>query len=256
MAGTLIETTKGAQAIETIRVGDYVLSKSDETGEVALAKVTETFRREGKATVLFSVCSGSDRLDVEVTTEHPIYIRDQGWVAASDLRIGDAVDNVRNIEGRVCGLRTMLQARTVYNLTTEPWHTFFLAVGWWVHNTVSTGNIPAPGRNPTQTPSVAPSSIDDVIAEASASPNGGNYTSAYRVTEDQALEAGRRWVGAGYREIHLPQGVWRSADGSRQFRIDPGSINGSHGSIGRHIHLESIDPVSVVTTANSHIELR
>ena len=54
---------------------------------------------------------------------------------------------------------------------------------------------------------------------------------------------GQQWLGAGYQEMGgSGTGVFRGADGTQQFRIDQGSITGSHGDVGPHSHLERINP--------------
>jgi RHS repeat-associated protein len=99
---------------------------------------------------------------------------------------------------------------------------------------------------------LASSIIDDVIAETRA--GSGNLTSKFTLTADQALSAGEKWVGPGYTEIGKPgSGVFRSADGARQFRIDNGSITGAHNPGVPHVHLETISPGSKVPIANNHI---
>ena len=103
------------------------------------------------------------------------------------------------------------------------------------------------------TEAVRPTSvIDDVMAETRA--GAGNLTSKYTLTADEALTAGERWVGPGYTELGKQgSGVFRSADGTRQFRIDNGSITGAHSPGVPHVHLETILPGSKVPVANNHI---
>jgi filamentous hemagglutinin len=44
------------------------------------------------------------------------------------------------------------------------------------------------------------------------------------LTTDEALSAGQKYLGPEYREIGKPgSGVFHSADGTREFRIDSGS---------------------------------
>ena len=96
--------------------------------------------------------------------------------------------------------------------------------------------------------------VDDVIAETQA--GARNLTSRYTLTADEALTAGERWVGSGYTEIGKPgSGVFRSADGTRQFRIDNGSITGAHSPGVPHVHLETVAPGSKVPVVNNHIPI-
>lgn len=108
----------------------------------------------------------------------------------------------------------------------------------------------------TNTPRPFASSIvDDVMAETRA--GSGNLTSRYTLTADEALSTGEQWVGPGYSEIGKPgSGVFRSADGTRQFRIDNGSITGAHNPGVPHVHLETISPGSKVPLANNHIPFK
>jgi hypothetical protein len=94
---------------------------------------------------------------------------------------------------------------------------------------------------------------DDVIAETRA--GKGNLTSSYSLSAADALEAGQKWVGPGYQEIGKPgSGVFRSADGLRQFRIDPSSITGQHSPNVPHVHLEGFSqPGAKRPSVNNHI---
>ena len=68
------------------------------------------------------------------------------------------------------------------------------------------------------------------------------------------LKAGEKFVGSGYKEIGKPgSGVFRSADGTRQFRIDNGSLTGNHKPGVPHGHLEVYKPGATKPTVNNHI---
>ena len=82
----------------------------------------------------------------------------------------------------------------------------------------------------------------------------GNLTSKHTLDATEALNAGEQFVGKGYTEIGKPgSGVFRSADGTRQFRIDDNSIRGNHAPGVPHVHLETYSPGSTKPTANNHI---
>ncbi len=100
---------------------------------------------------------------------------------------------------------------------------------------------------------VATNTVDDVIAETTNATTR-DLTSAHTLTADEALEAGQQWVGDGYTELGKPgSGVFRSADGTRQFRIDDGSLTGAHAPGVPHVHLEVYAPGARIPSVNNHI---
>ncbi|GGO43908.1 hypothetical protein GCM10012287_08200 [Streptomyces daqingensis] len=66
----------------------------------------------------------------------------------------------------------------------------------------------------------------------------GSIVSKYPMTSDEAMTAGKDFLGEGYRELGQNRGVFRSADGLRQFRMDQGSIAGNHWPDVPHVHFE------------------
>jgi hypothetical protein len=94
----------------------------------------------------------------------------------------------------------------------------------------------------------------DVIAETYS--GTGNITSSHTLTVDEALEAGEDFVGPGYTQIGLPDsGVFRSADGLRQFRMDNGSIQGRHSPHVPHVHFEILAPGGRSSSVNNHVPI-
>lgn len=76
VAGTLVHTKDGLRSIEEIKVGDYVLSKPENGGELAYKRVTKTFVRENAEVWgvtyedhFYSVDRGNEHLIV-TTAEH------------------------------------------------------------------------------------------------------------------------------------------------------------------------------------------
>lgn len=93
---------------------------------------------------------------------------------------------------------------------------------------------------------------DAVIAETLA--GKGNPTSTTTLSADDLLNAGIKFLGPGYKQIGKPNsGVFRSADGTRQFRIDNGSLTGSHPPGVPHGHLEVYKPGAAKPTVSNHI---
>ena len=45
MAGTLVTTKEGLKPIEEVKIGEYVMSRNEESGETSYKKVTDTLIR-------------------------------------------------------------------------------------------------------------------------------------------------------------------------------------------------------------------
>jgi hypothetical protein len=96
------------------------------------------------------------------------------------------------------------------------------------------------------------SKADGVIAETLS--GKGNFTSGSTLSANELLTAGGKFVGPGYSEIGKQgSGVFRSADGTRQFRIDNNSLTGSHAPGVPHGHLEVYKQGASKPSANNHI---
>jgi tetratricopeptide (TPR) repeat protein len=88
--------------------------------------------------------------------------------------------------------------------------------------------------------------IDSVINETINTK--GYFTSKYALTPSEALDAGIKFLGEGYKEIGKPgTGLFRSKDGLRQFRIDKTSL--------AHFHLEMFEKDIKEPIINNHIIL-
>jgi hypothetical protein len=120
----------------------------------------------------------------------------------------------------------------------------------------------------TSTPNIVGTVLNETTAQAEARIANGaipiNFTSGQSLSDDEALEAGKIWVGPNYKEAigqnpGTPTGVFRSqpdANGYvRQFRIDTNSLQGSHYPNVPHVHFEVYDS-SGALVANNHVPLR
>ncbi len=136
IAGTLVLTADGYQNIEDVQVGDYVWAWDEETGDIALKQVVETYIRE-KADLVHIFAAGEE---IVTTTEHPFYSPVQGWTAASDLRAGDVLLLVNGEYVVVEKVQHELLENpvTVYNFQVEDYHTYYVSdSGVLVHNACS-----------------------------------------------------------------------------------------------------------------------
>ena len=170
-AGTLVETEAGLAPIEEIDLGDNVLAEDPTTGEqgyyevVALTnhptneilKVTLEAESQEAETLDSTADSGDNeniqlnsqtdddppakiqnlKSEMEVTSDHPVYIEGQGWLNAENLSIGDRLRRADGGYARVLAIERvkLAEPEPVYNFTVKGLHTYFvLEVGVLVHN--------------------------------------------------------------------------------------------------------------------------
>lgn len=97
---------------------------------------------------------------------------------------------------------------------------------------------------------IAGSKGDDAVdaaqkAKAAKDVHGG------LTTADEVLRGAESWLGKGYKEIG--EGVFRSSDGKRQFRMTTGDLG--DGRRGAHVHFEKIARDGRTIVENSHVYL-
>ena len=133
VAGTVILTANGAKNIETVQTGDYVWAWDEETGDVALKKVVETYINETFELIHVFV----DDQEIIATPSHPFYSPVRGWTDAVHLRAGDILVLVNGEYVVVEKVQhEILEAPvTVYNFQVEDYHTYYVTCsGVLVHN--------------------------------------------------------------------------------------------------------------------------
>ena len=77
MAGTTPLTPNGEKPIETFRIGDEILSRSeyDPDGPLAVQIVEETFVRTAPILAL-----QVDGREIKTTAQHPFFTKSKGWI--------------------------------------------------------------------------------------------------------------------------------------------------------------------------------
>jgi Pretoxin HINT domain len=119
-AGTLVCTESGPVAIESIRIGDRVLAKNVESGELAYKPVLETTVRPPKElqTLRFNeetiVCTGG----------HRFWISGSGWIKARDLAPASLLHTATG--NTTVWSAKKGQAAETYNLVVADFHTYFV----------------------------------------------------------------------------------------------------------------------------------
>lgn len=119
-AGTMVTTDRGLIPIEAVQVGDQVLCKEVESGELGLKPVLESTRRA--PVVLYDVLVEGETL--HVTGQHPFWVAGSGWVLAQDLHAGMLLHTLRG-EVQVLGL-TLGEIEPTYNLIVDRCGTYLV----------------------------------------------------------------------------------------------------------------------------------
>ena len=124
VAGTLVLTAIGHEAIEKIEAGDWVWATDPETGETELKQVVQTFRNETKELVHITV-NGEE---IVCTPTHPFYVPQKGWTEAIQLRAGDRLQllNGEYIVVEQVQHELLESPETTYNFEVEDFHTYYV----------------------------------------------------------------------------------------------------------------------------------
>ena len=133
VAGTMILTASGLVAIENIKAGDKVISTDPETFETAEKTVLETYIREDSKLIHLMI-NGEEIITTET---HPFYVKNQGFIKAGELIVGDELldvyGNVLLVEKFNVELTD--EPVTVYNFQVEGFHTYHVGCFYvLVHN--------------------------------------------------------------------------------------------------------------------------
>jgi hypothetical protein len=144
-SGTPVWTSHGLQAIDKIQPGDYVLSQSIETGELAFKPVVfRTLLPRTKAKLLRTPSE-----TIHATTAHPFWVAGRGWTKVKELNTGTplrTMDGVVRLEAAAEGEKTF-----AYNLEVADYGTYFVGkTGLLVHDNTPIRDLPrkAPGLEP------------------------------------------------------------------------------------------------------------
>ena len=128
-AGTPVRTIAGSVPIETIAVGDRVLSQNPETGLLSYRPVVAVYHNRPSDTLKLGIGDES----IVATPIHRFWKAGEGWVTARDLRVGD---QVRAVGGLAQVESTELdQVRPVFNLEVAEDRSYFVGqAGFLVHD--------------------------------------------------------------------------------------------------------------------------
>ncbi len=130
---TLVPTKHGYTAIKEIQKGDEILSRDEKTGRTGFKEVEDVFIRTVH-TIYHVWLDGKE--EIKTTAYHPVYVQEQGWVTAINLREGDTLETM---EGTACITKIVKERHeepvTVYNLAVKDWVSYFVGnLRVYVHN--------------------------------------------------------------------------------------------------------------------------
>ena len=127
-------------AIEKIKSGDKVISTDPETMKTSPKTVLETYIREVTTLVHLTV-NGEE---IVTTVDHPFYVKNQGFIKAGELIVGD---ELLDVNGNVLLVEKFNVELTddsvkVYNFQVEDYHTYHVSgLGVLVHNAGDCSNL-------------------------------------------------------------------------------------------------------------------
>lgn len=136
VAGTMVATKLGGQAIETLEVGDIVLSRNETTGLVRAQPIITTHHHFNKGVMNLTVADQIGRSEVlTATPNHPFWVIGQGWVEAGQLRASDGLLSATGEQLTVQDTEWLQDRADVYNIRVRDDHTYFVGDQQvWVHN--------------------------------------------------------------------------------------------------------------------------
>ena len=121
-AGTLVRTLEGPRAIESIQVGDRVLSQNDRTGLLGFEPVLAVYHNKPAPTLKLAI--GGD--SIVATGIHRFWKAGKGWTMARELKAGDRVRAV----GGVVEVQSIEQSpvQPVFNLEVAENRDYFVGM--------------------------------------------------------------------------------------------------------------------------------
>lgn len=138
-AGTLVDTPTGLKPIETLRIGDSVISRDSSTGATMIRPIVDIApaheRHIWTITVSYTDEDGHWRDErYETTEDHPWRTENGRWVTSAALAQGQSLAR-ENGTAIVVSVVDTGTTNLTYNLTIADFHTYFVGQAkTWVHN--------------------------------------------------------------------------------------------------------------------------
>ncbi len=147
-AGTKVKTIDGHKNIEDLELGDLVLSKIVETGEVAYKPVSKLFNKYRGIYELIVKNSSGTEIRIKTKDDHPFDVKGEGFKAAYLLNGQDRLVNSLGDEFSVVSIANTRLPEQTYNIEVADFHTYFaIEYDLWVHNACDPATIVTYGNN-------------------------------------------------------------------------------------------------------------
>lgn len=111
--------------IEDVKIGDYVLTRTEGDDKLVKAKVLKTHATEEDGYLILNS-------SLKVTANHIMWVNG-GWKEAGSIQSGDVLTDNQGKKVYIESIEWQRGKFQVYNLEVEKYHTYF-AGGIWVHN--------------------------------------------------------------------------------------------------------------------------
>lgn len=111
--------------IEDVKIGDYVLTRSEGNNNLVKARILNTHATEADGYLILNS-------SLRVTANHIMWVND-GWKEAGSIQSGDVLTDNQGKKVYIESIEWQRGKFQVYNLEVEKYHTYF-AGGVWVHN--------------------------------------------------------------------------------------------------------------------------
>ena len=137
--GTEVLTPNGKVAIETLREGDMVVARNEETGQNGLFPVSAVMKGQATDMRWLTLADNTGRTSrLGLTGGHPMFVVGKGWLHADEISAGDRIRNADFQELTVLSVEVDTRPQIVHNLEVADAHTYFAGeFEAWGHNAKS-----------------------------------------------------------------------------------------------------------------------
>lgn len=120
VAGTSIVTETGARSVESLEIGDRVLSQDPDSGELSFKPIIgKTIREKAK---LHRLKTADD--EIVCSQGHPFWVNGAGWIQTRSLEVGMPLHTVSGAT-EIAAIEPAGEG-SVYNIIVEGAHTYFV----------------------------------------------------------------------------------------------------------------------------------